>query len=95
MAMVELHVTCMWALFEMKYIQRDTCKDYIKSTNSLNIVKFNILIITNIAHLCTRNQVEYLTEHRDRLIKYTSSLFLENVVSSNIEISQVRPVPIF
>ena len=39
-------------------------------------------------------QVDDLTENRDILNKYTISLILENVVSSNIEISQVRPVPI-
>ena len=40
-------------------------------------------------------QVEDLTEKRDVLnIIYTISLFLENMVSSNIEISQVRHVPI-
>ena len=35
-----------------------------------------------------------MTANRDILNKYTISLFLENVVSSNIEISQVMPVPI-
>ena len=40
-------------------------------------------------------QVEDLTENRHIFNKYTISLFLENVVSSNIEISQVRPVPIY
>ena len=38
-------------------------------------------------------QVEDLTGNRDILNKVTISLFLENVVSSNIEISQVRPAP--
>ena len=38
-------------------------------------------------------QVDNLTENRVILNKYTISL-LENVVSSNIEISHARPVPI-
>ena len=35
-----------------------------------------------------------MTENRDIHIKYTISLFSEKVVSSNMEISQVRHVPI-
>ena len=42
---------------------------------------------------CHVVQVKDLTENRDILNKYTiiSLFFFENVVSSNIEISQVRP----
>ena len=39
-------------------------------------------------------QVEDSTENRNILNKYAISLFLEGVVSLNIEVSQVRPVPI-
>ena len=35
-----------------------------------------------------------MTENGDILNKYTISLFLENMVSSNIEILQMRPEPI-
>ena len=66
--------------------------DYLSYTidNFIEIAKYCLAE----AHL----QVEYLTENREFLNKYTLSLFVENVVhvnvSSNFEISQVRPVPI-
>ena len=46
-------------------------------------------------HCLTRTVIEDLTENRNILNKYNIiSLFLENVVSSNIEISHMRPEPI-
>ena len=46
------------------------------------------------SYLLYYNHVEDLTENRDSLNKYTMSLFLENVVSLNTDISQVRLTPI-
>ena len=68
---------------------------FMRFSNLAKILpKLNLNGNMKVSSFENREQVEDLTENRDILNKYTISLFLENVVSSNIEISQVRPVPI-
>ena len=68
---------------------------FMRFSNSAKILpKLNFNENMKFSSFENSEQVEGLTENRDILNKYTISLFLENVVSSNIEISQVRPVPI-